>query len=65
MMEEAATAGFYESRGFPDRRFPKVQILTIQELLNGKELLYPRLATATFKKAQRKQKGSVEQRGIF
>jgi len=66
MLTEAAAAGFYEPEHFPGQRFPRVQILTIKELLKGKELAYPHGAPATFKKAQRRRKGpEVKQTGIF
>ncbi|MDP8218159.1 MAG: DNA methyltransferase [Candidatus Theseobacter exili] len=57
MKEEAAAAGFYIPEYYPDKHYPKLQILTIEELLKGKKLDYPPMAPATFKKAQRKQKG--------
>ena len=44
MQEEATAAGFYEPEHFPDHRFPRVQILTIEELLSGVEPQYPRFA---------------------
>lgn len=57
MKEEAASAGFY----VPERaseRFPRIQIVTIKELLDGKQIQYPRWhgSDATFKKATRKGK---------
>ncbi len=53
MMKEAASAGFYESEGW-GKKYPKLQILTIAELLERKELDYPRSALdVTFKKAPR------------
>ncbi len=56
MREEAAAAGLYEPEHFPDLRYPKLQILTIKELLEGKEVEYPRLApTATFRRATRRR----------
>jgi hypothetical protein len=58
MEKEAATAGFYEPEHLPGRQFPRLQMLTIAELLAGKGLDYPRLApNATFKKAPRQRKG--------
>jgi site-specific DNA-methyltransferase (adenine-specific) len=57
MKKEAAGADFYEPEHFPGKKFPRLQILTIEELLAGKELEYPKLApAATFKKAARKKK---------
>jgi len=67
MGTEAVTAGFYEPEHFPGQRYPKLQILTIEELLNGKQVEYPRVAPdATFKKAKKRSKGGgPEQRSIF
>lgn len=63
MREEATTAGFYEPEYFPGTYYPKIQILTIQELLDGKKVDYPRHApVATFKRAQRVQKAVREER---
>ena len=54
MLSEAASAGFYEPEHFPDLRFPRLQILTIEELLSGREVEYPRVApTSTFRRAPR------------
>jgi hypothetical protein len=60
MVTEAVSAGFYSSPGLPDVRYPKVQILTIAELLSGKRLLYPASAQVTFKKAERKTKEKTD-----
>jgi site-specific DNA-methyltransferase (adenine-specific) len=57
MRDEAAATRHYEPASLPGLRFPRLQILTIAELFAGKTLLYPRLGTATFKKAPRKRKG--------
>lgn len=65
MKEEALKAGFYKS---PWRQHPKIQILTIKELLAGKNIDYPprRQTDVTFKKAERKTKDSrVEQKEMF
>jgi len=60
MREEAITVGFYEPEFFPGKRFPRLQIITIEELLNGKQLEYPRIGPeVTFKKAERKEKGKI------
>lgn len=62
MIEEAASAGFYEPKHWPDNYYPRIQILTIQELLNGKKVDYPQHApVATFKKAQRLRKSSNDE----
>ena len=66
MNTEAVTAGFYEPKLFPGKKYPKLQILTVEELLDGKELQYPKMAVATFKKAERKSKGGKkEQTSLF
>ncbi len=57
MRKEAASAGFYEPEHFPGLRYPRLQILTIEDLLSGKRIEYPRLAPeGTFKRAERKHK---------
>jgi site-specific DNA-methyltransferase (adenine-specific) len=64
MKEEAAAAGFYEPELFPGKLYPKIQILTIEEILDGKKLEYPRVAPeVTFKKAERKKKGEEPEQG--
>lgn len=52
MQTEAVTTGFYESRIW-NKRYPKIQLLTITELLAGKKIDMPpiRQVGATFKKA--------------
>ena len=64
MKEAAAAAGLYVPEHFPDKHYPRVQILTIEEILNGKQLEYPRVAPeVTFKKAERKGKGEEPEQG--
>ena len=62
MLREAAEAGFYTA---PDRsRYPKLQIFTIQQILDGKQPEYPRFAhSTTFKKAP-KARASVRQSNL-
>ena len=55
MLTEAAAAGFYESKEFSGR-YPRLQILTIAELLAGKKLEYPTHRVETFAKAEHKTK---------
>jgi hypothetical protein len=67
MREEAAAAGFYVPEFYPDQKCPKIQILTVEEILEGQQVKYPRFADAkgspqfardfTFKRARRQQKG--------
>ena len=69
MLREAAAAGFYTPEHFPDRSFPRVQIVTIEELLDGRQPELPRLGLAqasTFRRAPRQQarrRGAAERRG--
>ena len=54
MIQEALSAGLYSPDSLPDDDYPRVQILTIEQLLNGAEADYPRFAaTDTFKRAPR------------
>jgi DNA modification methylase len=62
MLTEAAAAGFYESKDFPGR-YPRLQILTVAELLGGKKIQYPEHRVETFAKAERKTK--TQQEGLF
>jgi len=55
MLVEAAAAGFYEPKDFPGR-YPRLQILTVAELLEGKKIQYPEHRVETFAKAERKSK---------
>ncbi len=62
MEAEAAAAGFYTPEHYPDSGYPRVQILTIEELLNGKRAEYPRLAPeATFRQAPRRRRSAGAQ----
>jgi site-specific DNA-methyltransferase (adenine-specific) len=76
MLTEAAAAGFYERpepaekflkvRRTASDRYPRIQILTIAELLAGKKLEYPSGPVGrdeTFAKAERKTKS--QQEGLF
>ena len=69
MKTEAATAGFYETTIEISGRtmtYPKIQILTIEELLNGKDLQYPEWSLdATHKKAGRKSKKKADEQISF
>ncbi len=58
MLRETVAAGFYTPEHFPDRRFPRVQIVTIAELLEGRQPELPRLGLSyapTFRRAPRSQ----------
>ena len=63
MVNEALGAGFYAPEAFPDHNFPKVQILTIEELLTGGRPDYPRYAPqATFQRAPRRRSKGTQGR---
>lgn len=60
MRKEAASAGFYES---PCGRHPQIQILTVEELLDGAEIDYPPItgSNITYKKAPKYERKVTEQ----
>src|SRR6202030_1048710 len=60
MLKEAAEAGFYKPPGLQDK-YPRIQILTIEDLLTVRQLAHPRLLDATFKKAPKARKPAEEQ----
>ncbi|MBA3342017.1 MAG: site-specific DNA-methyltransferase [Gemmatimonadaceae bacterium] len=64
MRSDAASAGFYES---PWGRHPRLQLLTVAELLEGKTIDYPRTAgiNRTYKQAPRAMRKVAEPKGLF
>jgi len=62
MRAEAASASFYESPGWR-KRYPRLQILTVAELLEGKRIDYPpsQQVNVTFKRAPRAKAREAEQ----
>jgi site-specific DNA-methyltransferase (adenine-specific) len=62
MRTEAASAGFYHSSYF-DRDYPRLQIRTVAELLDGKGIDYPAIGggNVTFKRAQRVKEKAGDQ----
>jgi hypothetical protein len=57
MREEADAAGDFIDPGFPKLRFPRLQILTIEDIFNGKKINFPNWwSQDTFKKAARRRK---------
>jgi site-specific DNA-methyltransferase (adenine-specific) len=65
MRDEASAAGVYQSKLFLGVLYPKMQIITIKELLEGKMPAYPQMmAPQAFKKAQSKEE-KVEQIKLF
>lgn len=59
MEKEAAEAGFYHSEGW-NKNYPKIQILTVEEILNGKQPDLPP-SIATFKQAAKVNSESRDQ----
>lgn len=41
MIKESSSAGFYSFSGIKSENYPKIQILTIEELLDGKSIKCP------------------------
>jgi len=66
MRAEAAEAGFYHSDTW-NRDYPKVQILTIAELLDGKQIDMPPIqqVSKTFKRAKREKGKGADQLGLL
>ena len=63
MIQEAASAGIYTPEHYPDHRYPRVQILTIEDLLSGTQAEYPRYAPdATFTRAPRRRSSAASDR---
>lgn len=63
MLKEAVSAGFYQSQW---GNFPRLQILTVEDLLKGNAAAqYPRMNAATFKRAARQRRTQGEQAGLF
>jgi hypothetical protein len=63
MTKEAVSAGFYNSHW---GTFPRLQILTVEDLLAGRATAqYPRQTAATFKRAERRRRQQGEQSDLF
>lgn len=62
MVQEALAAGYYRPL---DVKYPKVQILTIEELLEGKKLEYPIHEDMTFRRAKRAEEEREEHPDFF
>ena len=62
MRREAASAGFYES---PWGKHPRIQLLTIEDLLGGRGVDYPQDTDVTFKKARRVRPNPSEKQKIL
>jgi hypothetical protein len=64
MRAEAASAGFYVS---PWGNHPKLQILTVGELLDGRSIDYPKTAgiNQTFKRAPKAKRKETDSKTLF
>ena len=62
METEAVSAGFYLSPGW-GQKYPRIQIMTIEQLLKGAEIAMPPVSI-TFKKAERMKGEGPEQIGM-
>jgi site-specific DNA-methyltransferase (adenine-specific) len=64
MLKEALEAGYYAPEHLAKKHTaPKIQILTIEDLLSGAELKYPRMLVSTFRRAQRQFKDQGPKQG--
>jgi len=54
MTEAAWSAGFYSSPGW-NTTHPRIQLLTVEQLLGGKGIDYPHLTSVTFRKAPKSE----------
>ena len=67
MRDEALSAGFYESPTW-QKRYPRIQILTVEDLMRGKGVDCPplKLTNVTFKTAPKAERGrSVDNAELF
>lgn len=63
MLTEAVTAGFYRSP-MMGRDYPKIQILSIDDLLDDAKVNMP-ASSVTFQQAPRERKSDIEQKSLF
>lgn len=64
MRADASSAGFYTSPGWGTMH-PRLQLITVGELLEGKTLSYPHVTGTTFKRAPRAKPTQVESEQLF
>ena len=68
MNDEATSAGFYTPETYPDRQFPRVQIATIEDILNGNGPAIPQLGLSqspTFRRAPRQRRPQGDSRRML
>ena len=51
MLEEATKEGYYRQENY-QKRYAKIQILTVEDLLNGQGIKFPPSTISAFKKSQ-------------
>ena len=62
MVKEAAEAGFCKDDSpYVTGTYPRIQILTVEQLLSGAQVAYPRLLDAKFKQAPKARGAAAEQ----
>jgi hypothetical protein len=64
MTTEAVSAGYYDSPGW-NTRHPRIQILTVKDLLAGTGRVDMPPAEVTFKEAARVREDEARQKGLF
>ena len=65
MEQEALASGLYVPEHFHDSQFPRLQTLTIEQLLAGHQVEYPRIGVqATFRQAPRRRRPQGEQTSL-
>ena len=64
MKRESLATGFYEPE-WSSAKYQRLQILTVEDLLAGKKLEYPRRRVETFNKAERKRKKPLPTQGLL
>ncbi len=66
MRKEAAEAGFFQTKSVAGTRHPRIQILTIEELLHGKRIDMPaQQEIRSFKQAPKAKRAKKEEAGLF
>ena len=54
LKDEALAAGVYKSELWNGMEFKRIQILTIQDIFDGKNVEFPLVADSTYRRARRK-----------
>jgi len=59
MLEEATKEGYYRQENY-QKRYAKIQILTVEDLLNGQGIKFPPSTISAFKKSQTTKTGKTD-----